>query len=425
MTTTLPARDEVNACRQHVAVVHPYSSAAELAPEIHRRGYACIAVHTAGATPEALLPSYRRSDFAGEIWHHESLEETTAALRRADVARVIAGAESGVELADSLADALKLPGNGVEKSAARRNKYLMGQLVRSAGLSAPDQALCLTLGQARDFYRSCGGDVVVKPPHSAGGDGVALPRTELELDDAFSIIQGRLNMLGLRNEGALVQRRLRGTEYVVNAVNDRVTDIWRYSKGEANGSPFVYETMELLPAEGEPQRALSEFAASVRAALEIRLGPSHAEVMLTQQGPALVEIAARMNGGTAPTIAGDVLGQGQIDLTVDAYLDPTALVRKTARPYRLTEHCLVVFLISRREGRIRGVPGLEAVRALKAYSPRHLHLSLRPGDLVRRTIDLVSSPGWVVFVHEDSEAVEAGHRLVRDLEREDRFFEYE
>src|SRR5439155_16119737 len=133
--------------------------------------------------------------------------------------------------------------------------------------------------------------------------------------------QGRLNVLGVLNDGVLVQRRLRGTEYVVNAVNDRVTDVWKYGKGEANGCPFVYETMELLPAGGQPQRALVAFAAGVRAALGITLGPSHAEVMLTPQGPTLVEIAARMNGGTAPTIAGDVLGQAQIDLTADAYLD--------------------------------------------------------------------------------------------------------
>jgi hypothetical protein len=30
-----------------------------------------------------------------------------------------------------------------------------------------------------------------------------------------------------------------------------------------------------------------------------------------------------------------------------------------------------------------------------------------------------------VFAHEDPEAVEAGHRLVRELEREERFFEFE
>ncbi|MHB1424281.1 MAG: ATP-grasp domain-containing protein [Gemmataceae bacterium] len=424
MTRTFRHHDERNARHQSVAVVHPYSSAAELAPELRRRQFRCVAVHSE-ATPDALWHSYRPEDFDEEVWHQKSLQDTAAALRRASVFRVIAGAESGVELADALAAALGLPGNGIEKSAARRDKYLMGETVRLAGLRTPDQAMCLTLEQARGFYKQCGGDVVVKPPRSAGGDCVALPDTEAELEDAFSRIQGQLNVLGLLNDAVLVQRRLRGTEYVVNAVNDKVTDIWKYSKGEANGSPFVYETMELLPADGETQQALANFAAAVRSALGIKLGPSHAEIMLTSQGPALVEIAARMNGGTAPTIAGDVLGQGQIDLTVDAYVDPAALARKTAHPYRLPGRCLVVFLISRREGCLRDVPGMEAVRSLEAFAPQHLHLSMCPGDRVCRTVDLLSSPGWIVFAHEDPDAVEAGHRLVRDLEREGRFFEFE
>lgn len=424
MTWTSHHNDDGGTRRQSVAVVHPYSSAAELAPELRRRRFRCVAIHS-DATPDALWDSHRPEDFDEEIWHRRSLQDTAAALRRADVFRVIAGAESGVELADALAAALELPGNGVEKSAARRDKYLMGETVRQAGLRTPDQALCLTLEQAREFYKQCGSDVVVKPPRSAGGDCVAVPRTEVELDDAFARIKGQLNVLGLLNDGVLVQRRLHGTEYVVNAVNDQVTDIWKYSKGEANGSPFVYETMELLPSVGEMQQTLINFAAAVRSALGIKLGPSHAEVMVTAQGPALVEIAARMNGGTAPTIAGDVLGQGQIDLTVDAYVDSAALASKTASPYRLPGRCLVVFLISRREGRLRGVPGMDAIRSLEAFAPQHLHLPLCPGDQVCRTVDLLSSPGWIVFAHENPDAVEVGHRLVRDLEREGRFFEFE
>ena len=110
---------------------------------------------------------------------------------------------------------------------------------------------------------------------------------------------------------------------------------------------------------------------------------------------------------------------------MDAYVDPAALARKTTRPYRLSGRCVVVFLISRREGRLRGVPGLEIIRSLEAFAPQHLHLSLCPGDQVCRTVDLLSSPGWIVFAHENPDAVEAGHRLVRDLEREGRFFDFE
>jgi hypothetical protein len=43
------------------------------------------------------------------------------------------GAETGVLLADELATALETRANPQELSLARRNKYIMGETVRSAG----------------------------------------------------------------------------------------------------------------------------------------------------------------------------------------------------------------------------------------------------------------------------------------------------
>ena len=45
---------------------------------------------------------------------------------------IIAGAETGVELSDQLSSALRLRSNGTRLSLHRRNKWLMGETVRSA-----------------------------------------------------------------------------------------------------------------------------------------------------------------------------------------------------------------------------------------------------------------------------------------------------
>lgn len=49
------------------------------------------------------------------------------------VIAIIPGAETGVELADQLSYRMGLRSNGIAKSLARRNKYHMGETVRSAG----------------------------------------------------------------------------------------------------------------------------------------------------------------------------------------------------------------------------------------------------------------------------------------------------
>ena len=49
------------------------------------------------------------------------------------LAAVLAGTETGVELADQLSETLGLRSNGTKLSEERRNKYAMGEAVRAAG----------------------------------------------------------------------------------------------------------------------------------------------------------------------------------------------------------------------------------------------------------------------------------------------------
>jgi hypothetical protein len=67
--------------------------------------------------------------------------QTIASLRALpfELLAVIAGTETGVELGDRLSHRLGLRTNGEELSTARRNKFLMGEAVRAAGLRAVKQ----------------------------------------------------------------------------------------------------------------------------------------------------------------------------------------------------------------------------------------------------------------------------------------------
>ena len=57
-----------------------------------------------------------------------------------DIKGVIAGAETGVELADALSEHMGLITNGTLMTDARRNKFVMGETVRSAGISRGEAA---------------------------------------------------------------------------------------------------------------------------------------------------------------------------------------------------------------------------------------------------------------------------------------------
>ena len=134
----------------------------------------------------------------------ESLQTTARQLLKLPLAilGVLAGAETGVELADQLAERLGLRSNGTEGSLARRNKYDMGEKVRQAGIRAVKQAQCTCLEELHAFRLKLRIElhmqpeeqlsVVLKPAQSAGSDDVFLCESTEEAEVAFNRILGKV-----------------------------------------------------------------------------------------------------------------------------------------------------------------------------------------------------------------------------------------
>jgi len=73
-----------------------------------------------------------REVFVAEIADACEPFATAARLRELGVSSVLAGSESGVELADRLCAILGTPGNGWRRSHARRDTFEMTQALRAA-----------------------------------------------------------------------------------------------------------------------------------------------------------------------------------------------------------------------------------------------------------------------------------------------------
>ncbi|RLO02537.1 hypothetical protein DYB28_014099, partial [Aphanomyces astaci] len=95
---------------------------------------------------EHLSPAVRRSSaFRDAGMTVDSLVSIVRSFGFA-IAGDLVGAEPGVRLADSLSEALGVRTNGSAGSAARRNKFVMGETIRKAGLRAVKQTLKVTPG---------------------------------------------------------------------------------------------------------------------------------------------------------------------------------------------------------------------------------------------------------------------------------------
>jgi biotin carboxylase len=414
---------------QFVLIVDAYSTGAKLAPKFRAQGLDCIHVQSNAHIPPAFAASFRSEDFSGNLVYRGDLHACAAGIEALGRGRVpycvLAGTESGVELADALAHHWGLASNEIELSRARRDKYQMAQALKDQTLATPKFCLAPTLQHLLDWsFGLSDWPVVVKPPASAGNDSVFFCNTEDELKNAFQHIHGQVNELGIRNEHVLAQSYLRGTQYVVNTVSidgqHYVTDIWSDRRKIRPGASNVYDREDLLPRCGATQLALTAYVESALSALGIRNGPAHSEVMLTADGPVLIETAARMQGAMLeePVIA--ATGESQVTLTVERYCKPDRFRKRIGTDYPLRKHVICVALISENSGTVTDLSGLDRIRALPSFSG--IFHTPEIGEVIRRTVDIFTIPGVVYICHEDPNILQQDYDSIRALEAAGQLF---
>ena len=396
------------------AIIDPFASGAWLAPDFSARGIECIAVRSTASIPEVFATSFIPGDFVEVIQHEGDVVRTANSLRDHDVRFALAGCELGVELSDALSDRLCFPSNGAAGSPARRDKFLMAEKVRNAGLRTPDQLRSGDRDEVVEWARRRDRwPVVVKPLRSSSSDHVSRCETASEVGEAFDDILRSPTVLDQTNDAVLVQEYLEGTEYIVDTVSrdgrHLLAAVWSYGKPASATSFVCYDSMTLLPGDGEKQRALVEFACGVLDALGIRHGPAHCELMWVDEEPALVEVGARLSAGNNCTVNRECSGVCQLDLTVEAYADPERFLARDARPYVLTRAATNVFLMPETTGILRGAPRLAEVEALESVV--EMHVGLEPGEPVPRVA------GVVTLLHDDPSVIERDLRHIRELER--------
>jgi biotin carboxylase len=407
-------------------IVDAYSTGAALAPRFAEAGVRTLHVQSRPQPPIFYERSFHPEHFAGTIVHDGDLDATLAALARHEIAFVLAGAETGVPLADALAERLGLPGNGSALSHARRDKHAMAEAVRAAGLNAVAQ---LRTGAVEEAvaWASARGDwpVVVKPLDSAGTEGVFFCEDADEVEAAFAATLGRPNALGGANAELLVQELLRGPQVFTDSISwagvHHVSETWRSTKRLVHGTCDMYDFEDLLEPRGAEQDMVAAYVRGVLDALGIRYGSAHTELVLTERGPVLIECGARMQGTILDRVV-DRCTPSHVTVTVDAYLDSASVARRAANPPPLREHARVVTLISQHEGRIVAVRHDELER-LPSYAGAVAMLA--PGDRIARTFDLFTSPGTVYLVHADEARLREDYARLRELEQTGRLFEVE
>lgn len=440
-----PAVD--GATPEYVIIVDPFSTGCCVGLVAFDRGYRIIAVWSK-TTPDEVKThrpqSCERLQYAAEITEAATTAMTAEAAQAIALAGMapkaavfvsledvaegepgkivacIVGAENGVQLADALSEYMKLHTNGTQ-IPERRDKKIQQELVKATGLRSVRQAGGTTLAEIEEFLKTEHYPVVVKPVNSAGADGVKLCHSYKEATDHFNLLMHSQTYVGSQVSAVLCQEFLKGKEYIVDHVSrdgvHKTTMVWVYDRRPVNGAAFVCHGAIPVPLDSEEAKVLIPYVRGVLDALQIRFGASHGEVMMTVDGPCLVEMNCRAmgcDGAWMPLAEALTGGYSQVDACVDSFLDEEAfnkLPDVPPCPFLASGQC--VSLVSFSKGIVKATPGFEIIKKLDSFVC--LETGVREGSEVSCTVDLFSNVGLAILRHHDAVVVQRDQETIREL----------
>jgi hypothetical protein len=406
-----------------------------------------------GVATVSVMSDYMKGFFQKEAPHElgrwkrefmpsdEDYDQWIAPLKDYELVAISCESDSGLADAERFACRLNVTcNNGFNE--ARRNKFKMIQTVEDAGLEVVRQRLCDNVDVALEFGKELGvteedGETwaVVKPVRGVASDDVHLCKNLLSIQQAFNKIH-RSSVFGSpweKHDKVLVQEFAIGQEFAVDMVckdgEKKIAAVWIYDKRPANGAPFVYYATRIY--DGELGQTLYDYLSKALEALNIRWGLSHNEVIITKNGPRLVEVNCRQHNMNFLPLTMGCHGYNAFDMLLAAYLGdrpkdsyppegaglrldwdllPCIPTRRMHGQMVHLSSFVAGTLISVNEIALMEIQQMDSVLDLEVYES-----FLQPGNRIEKTIDIRTDCGWVQMVNPDEEAFNKDFERILEL----------
>ena len=293
-----------------------------------------------------------------------------AALARARPLAAIVGVDDETTgLAAKASAALGLAHNSPESVATAANKHRFRGAMARAGLPSPAFRLLSVDDDPERAARETAFPCVLKPTALAASRGVIRADDGPAFVAAFRRIvrilgQPDVAPLGEAARQILVEDYLPGVEVALEGLLDRgrLHVLALFDKPDPLAGPFFEETIYITPSRLSPtaQDDIAEATGNAVAALGLREGPIHAELRVNDEGPWVIEAAARSIGGLCSRALRFGAGIGLEELIVRHALGlPIASLERERRPAG------VMMLPIPRAGVLREVRGLDQARGVR------------------------------------------------------------
>lgn len=315
---------------------------------------------------------------------------------------------SGV-LAATAAKQLGLPHNEPDAIARTGNKFHLRECLAGAGLRQPRCELLSIADGAGPAANGRDYPCVLKPLNMAASRGVIRADDRASFESAFDRVA---NIVAAPDKNILVEDFWPGDEVAVEGMlnHGKFQCLAIFDKPDPLDGPYFEETIYVTPSRlsRESQAEIIGETARAVAALGLGEGPVHAELRINQDGPWMIEVAARSIGGLCSRVL--EFGAG---VRLEDIILRHALGQEIGGLSREARAAGVMMIPIPDGGRFEAVGGLDAARQISGIE--EITITMARGS------DIVPLPegsqylGFIFAKSDTPDGVETALRKAHDL----------
>ena len=315
----------------------------------------------------------------------------------------------------SIAEKLSLPGITTETARKCSDKFLMKETLLAAGIPIPWFSLVKSVSELRSIISERGFPLVIKPVDSRGARGVIRITELLDLEWAFEYTKSFSP-----TSGVMVEEFLEGRQYSTESV---IMDEKNITLGFAERnyefleelSPYIIENGGQQPAKID-KKELDSIVKLIEKSSQI-LGISNAtskgDVVMTKEGPKIIEIAPRLSGGyfssdQIPLATGINVIEIAIRLSLGEKINKDKLLFRH-------QNAVAIRYFFPKPGKIISISNTDSFKN-KSWVHK-LDLFFGVGDVLGKIIDHTKRCGFVITTgNTRDEAVERAKTVVKNVQ---------
>lgn len=409
--------------KRTVIIVECISSSVNYIQDIRKSGYEPVAL-------EVFVPNEKKTDSRAihDLYYKlmdvrkpliveafEKYEDTLAKVRELEPILVLPGGDEGIELATRLSHDLGLVGNNPDNIPKMRDKWLMQQALKEAGIRSIEGRIVGSVEEALEIFRkSTDGKLVLKPVVGAATVGVHICGSEEEvtkaMEENFSMLSG---IPGSKGQ-IIAQEYIDGVEYVVNSVSSNglhcISSVYEYNKRVIPGYGPIYENCINLSPTSPAVKPICDYATKVLDAVGFENGAVHAEYKLDKRGPVLIEVNCRVCGAMMKASWLDrFLPHHETDLCLRALLKPEEFATENCRSIEPVGYGMTVLTHLDKDTFVLENRQKELFGSLKSF----VYESNAGGNrFYPRTIDLSTMGGIIYLSNSDKRQLEEDYDYI-------------